>query len=160
MPSEYGSLTVYVPRYRGIENPFGHVWKWTDGINIRISPTTDNGGDDLSKVYVSDDPSVLSDSGYTGYSYVGNEARTEGYVKTLIFGGGGEIIPSAVGGGSTIYHCDYHYTVIPTAESLRGVLFGGAAFHGTGAGFVSANSNSVPSYTTALIGSRLCFKHE
>ena len=28
--------TFNVPRYRGIENPFGHIWKNTDGINIRI----------------------------------------------------------------------------------------------------------------------------
>lgn len=28
--------TFAVPRYRGIENPFGHIWKNTDGINIRI----------------------------------------------------------------------------------------------------------------------------
>ena len=30
--------TSNVPRYRGVENPFGHIWKWTDGINVRISP--------------------------------------------------------------------------------------------------------------------------
>jgi hypothetical protein len=28
--------TFMVPSYRGIENPFGHIWKNTDGVNIRI----------------------------------------------------------------------------------------------------------------------------
>lgn len=149
--------TFQVPRYRGIENPFGHVWQWTDGINVRISPTTANGGDDLSKVYVCSDPSKFNDSNYTGYNYVGDEARSEGYVKALIFGEGGEIMPSAVGGGSTTYFCDYHYTNIPTAETLRGVLFGGNALNGSPAGLVFAHSHHVPSSAYSYFGSRLCF---
>lgn len=160
MPTEYDSnntIEVQVPRYRGVENPFGHIWQWTDGINVRISPTSANGGDDLSKVFVCSDPSKFTDSSYTGYSHVGNEARAEGYVKQVIFGEYGEIMPSAIGGGSTTYHCDYHYTNIPTSETLRGVLFGGYATNGAGAGFAAAHSHNVPSYTGANFGSRLCF---
>lgn len=149
--------TVMVPRYRGVENPFGHVWQWTDGINIRISPTEENGGDGLSKVFVCTDPAKFSDSGYDGYAHVGNEARAEGYVKEVIFGEGGEIMPSVVGGGSSTYFCDYHYTNIPTAEALRGVLFGGSAHLGASAGFASAHSYLAPSSTSANVGSRLCF---
>lgn len=149
--------TVMVPRYRGIENPFGHVWQWTDGINIRISPNTDKDGDGLSKVFVCSDPAKFSDTGYDGYAHVGNEARTENYVKEVIFGEGGEIIPSVVGGGSSTYFCDYHYTNIPTTEALRGVLFGGSAHHGAYAGFAYAFSHGAPSNTSATIGSRLCF---
>lgn len=149
--------TVMVPRYRGIENPFGHVWQWTDGINIRISPNTDKDGDGLSKVFVCSDPAKFSDTGYDGYAHVGNEARTENYVKEVIFGEGGEIIPSVVGGGSSTYFCDYHYTNIPTTEALRGVLFGGSAYHGAKAGFAYAYSYNAPSGTRANVGSRLCF---
>ena len=160
MPSEYDSsntIEVQVPRYRGVENPFGHIWQWTDGINVRISPTSANGGDDLSKVFVCSDPSKFTDSSYTGYSHVGNEARAEGYVKQVIFGEYGEIMSSEIGGGSTTYHCDYHYTNIPTSETLRGVLFGGSANGGAYAGFAYARSNDVPSSTHAYLGSRLCF---
>ena len=149
--------TFNVPRYRGIENPFGHIWQWTDGVNVRISPTSANGGDDLSKVFVCSDPALFTDSSYNGYSHVGNEARAEGYAKSHIFGEYGEIIPDAVGGGSTTYMCDYHYTNIPTSEALRGVLFGGAAHNGANAGFGYASSNDAPSATHADIGSRLCF---
>lgn len=148
---------VMVPRYRGIENPFGHVWQWTDGINIRISPNTDKDGDGLSKVFVCSDPAKFSDTGYDGYAHVGNEARTENYVKEVIFGEGGEIIPSVVGGGSSTYFCDYHYTNIPTTEALRGVLFGGCANYGASAGFAFANTNYAPSHSAAHVGSRLCF---
>ena len=148
---------VMVPRYRGIENPFGHVWQWTDGINIRISPNTDKDGDGLSKVFVCSDPAKFSDTGYDGYAHVGNEARTENYVKEVIFGEGGEIIPSVVGGGSSTYFCDYHYTNIPTTEALRGVLFSGNANNGARAGFASALSSCAPSNADAYFGSRLCF---
>ena len=148
--------TFSVPRYRGIENPFGHIWQWTDGINVRISPNTPT-GDGLSKVFVCSDPAKFTDANYTGYSHVGNEARTEGYIRTLIFGEGGEIIPDAVGGGSTTYIPDYHYTNIPTTETLRGVLFGGGANNGALAGLACANSVNAPSNTHASFGSRLCF---
>lgn len=149
--------TFQVPRYRGVENPFGHIWQWTDGINVRISPTAANGGDDLSKVFVTDNPKLFNDSNYNGYQHVGNEARAEGYVRSILFGDRGEIMPETVGGGSTTYFCDYHYTNIPTSEALRGVLFGGTAADGAHCGFGSAYSSNAPSATYANIGSRLCF---
>jgi hypothetical protein len=159
MPSSSGGTfaTVSVPRYRGIENPFGHIWQWTDGINVRISPTTANGGDNLSKVFICNDPALFSDDGYDGYNYIGDEARAEGYVKEIIFGEGGDIMPTVVGGSSSTYFCDYHSTSIPTSEELRGVFFGGGAGNVADAGFAFANSLRVPSYSYSSIGSRLCF---
>ena len=160
MPTEYKpdtTVTIKIPRYRGVENPFGHIWQWADGINIRVNPTVENGGDDLSKVYVCSDPEKFTDSSYDGYSYIGDEIRANGYIKELIFGDGGEIIPSMIGGGSTTYHCDNHYTSLPTVSSLRGVLFGGSAYSGASAGLVDSSSAYAPSYTTAHFGSRLCF---
>ena len=149
--------TTNVPRYRGIENPFGHIWKWTDGINIRISPTEANGGDNLSKIFICEDTSKLNDTNYTGYQHVGNEARAEGYVKEIVFGEGGEVMPSVVDGSSTQFHCDYHYTNIPTTEALRGVLFGGCAHYGADAGLAFAGSSYAPSNASARFGSRLCY---
>ena len=149
--------TFSVPRYRGVENPFGHIWQWTDGINVRISPTVENGGDGLSKVLVCSDPAKFNDSNYDGYTHIGNEARAGGYVKSVIFGEYGEIMPDAIGGGNTSYHCDYHYTNIPTTETLRGVSFGGCLANGALAGFACALSDYALSATHADIGSRLCF---
>lgn len=159
MMNEAGEVqrTVQVPRYRGVENPFGHVWAWTDGVNVRISPTEENGGDNLSKMFVTDDPSLFNDTNYEGYKYVGDEARTEGYIKSVLFGEGGEIMAETVGGGSTTYFCDYHYTAIPTVEALRSVLFGGNASHGGTAGLVRSSSDYAPSFTLTTVGSRLCF---
>ena len=147
--------TFAVPRYRGVENPFGHIWKWTDGCKCIIQSEASGG---LSKFYVCDNPANFTSSGTTNYDYRGNLPRSEGYVKALILGEDGEIMPLAVGGGSTTYFCDYFYTNIPTSgESERGVLFGGNAYSGAFAGFVYANANYTATGATATIGSRLCF---
>ena len=147
--------TFAVPRYRGVENPFGHIWKWTDGCKCIIQSEASGG---LSKFYVCDNPANFTSSGTTNYDYRGNLPRSEGYVKALILGEDGEIMPLAVGGGSTTYFCDYFYTNIPTSgESERGVLFGGLATHGAGAGFVSAFTYRAATSADALFGSRLCF---
>ena len=147
--------TFAVPRYRGVENPFGHIWKWTDGCKCIIQSEASGG---LSKFYVCDNPANFTSSGTTNYDYRGNLPRSEGYVKALILGEDGEIMPLAVGGGSTTYFCDYFYTNIPTSgESERGVLFGGDASVGAAAGFVYAYSDGTATSASALIGSRLCF---
>lgn len=152
-----GFKSFSVPRYRGIENPFGHIWKFVDGINIHISPTVENGGNGLSKVYVCSDPDKFSSTSYEGYMYIGNEARENGWVKTIVGGEHGDIIPTEVGGGSTQRFCDYLYNRISTTETLRAVLVGGNASIGSFAGLVCAWSYDAPSATSAYFGTRLCF---
>ena len=156
MPTEYDSTTtkkVQVPRYRGIENPFGHIWQWTDGINVQRQA----GGTNKYNIYTCDDPSKFNDSNYDGYNLIGQEARAEGYVKKIVFGEYGDIMPTEVDGSNTTYYCDYHYTNVPYVETFRGVFFGGHAGGGAKCGFVCASSLSAPSDALALIGSRLCF---
>lgn len=160
MPASYDSTTtvVSVPSYRGVENPFGHIWKWTDGCKAIIQSETDGG---LSEFYVCDEPANFTSSGTTNYALRGNLPRNEGYVKSVLLGEYGEIMPAEVGGGSTTYFCDYFYTSIPdSGVSERGVLFGGAAHYGAYAGFVYASTYYAPSSTHAHFGSRLCFYPE
>lgn len=144
--------TFSVPRYRGVENPFGHISQITDGINISFGRK-----DRLLKVFVCNDPSQFNDSNYTGYSHVGNEAGTSGWSKEIIFGEYGEIIPAVVGGGSTTYHCDYHNPPVSYAKLPYGVVFGGNATDGGKAGFAFAGSTSTESTRYNNVGSRLCF---
>lgn len=157
MPTEYDATTkvVGVPSYRGVENPFGHIWKWTDGCKAMIQSEASGG---LSEFYVCNEPANFTSSGTANYQLRGVLPRKEGYVKALILGEDGEIMPLEVGGGSTTYFCDYFYTSIPeSGVSERGVLFGGSAYYGANAGFVFAATDVTPSYTYAFIGSRLCF---
>ena len=147
--------TVSVPSYRGVENPFGHLWKWTDGCKCMIQSVADGG---LSQFYVCSTPAGFNDAGITGYELRGLLPRTDGYIKEIIMGDNGDIMPSAVGAGTTTYFTDYFYTNIPASGTAeRGVLFGGAANDGVYAGFVFSNSNHTASLAHAYIGSRLCF---
>ena len=145
---------VYVPRYRGVENPFGHIWQWVDGINVKIKAEADGG---VSQVYVASDPALYGDGEEDGYELRGEEARASGFVRELIFGPDGEIMPSTVGGGSTTYFCDYHYTGIPAATTMRGVMFGGYAMREANNGLASSNTSYAPSYASADVGTRLCY---
>ena len=148
--------TFAVPRYRGIENAFGHIWKWTDGCKCIIQSEASGG---LSKFYVCDDPAKFTASGVGNYDYRGDLPRKEGYVKALILGEDGEIMPLEVGGGSTTtYFCDYIYTNIPSSgEAERSVMFGAPATYGAYSGFVCAGTNVAPADAHASFGSRLCF---
>ena len=133
MPAEYGTLTVQVPSYRGLENPFGHIWHHTDGCKCNIKSVASG---DISEFYVCNDPAKFQDSNYNDYEIRGVLPRKEGYVKVMVIGEHGEYMPLEIGAGSTTYFCDYFYTSIPASgEAQRCVLFGGRADAGFACGY-------------------------
>lgn len=138
--------TLMANRYRGIENPFGHIWKYTDGANIQVT-TGDTG---LSILWTTDDPSNFSDTSYTGYDKKGNICRTNSYAKKMLLGEDGDIVPTEVGGSSSTYWCDYYYTNT-SANRMQVVLVGGSA------GLASVDTGYAPSAAPRNVGSRLCF---
>ena len=146
-----------VPRYRGIENPFGHIWKWVDGVKIKVSQSGLNDGDELSKAFVCLNPAFFSDDSYDGYEFVGNESRSNGYIKKIIFGNNGEMIPLEIGAGSTSYFCDCNYVDIGNPKVDRSVLIGGASDVGACSGLFSKSSNYTHTDTSENFGTRLCF---
>ena len=155
MPADYGDLTVEVPSYHGIENPFGHIQKWTDGCKALIQSDADGG---KSLFYTCNNPENFHFEGTNNYKLIGNLPRTNGYIKEVLLGSNGDIVPKEVGGSSASYFCDYFYTSIPdSGVSERGVRFGGLAYAGSYAGFAcSATSNAVTA-ALASVGSRLCY---
>lgn len=144
--------TLMANRYRGIENPFGHIWKYTDGANIQV--TTGDAG--LSVLWTTDDPSNFSDTSYTGYDKKGNICRTNGYAKKMLLGEDGDIVATEVGGSSSTYWCDYYYAYT-SANRMQVVLVGGNADYGSIAGLACVNANLAPSAAARYFGSRLCF---
>lgn len=144
--------TLMANRYRGIENPFGHIWKYTDGANIQVT-TGDSG---LSILWTTDDPSNFSDTSYTGYNKKGNICRTNGYAKKMLLGEDGDIVATEIGGSSSTYWCDYYYTYT-SANRMQVVLGGGSADHGSLAGLARVDTHTAPSDAHRSIGSRLCF---
>lgn len=144
--------TLMANRYRGIENPFGHIWKYTDGANIQVT-TGDSG---LSILWTTDDPSNFSDTSYTGYDKKGNICRTNGYAKKMLLGEDGDIVATEIGGSSSTYWCDYYYTYT-SANRMQVVRVGGAADDGSYAGLAYVATHSAPSAAVRGLGSRLCF---
>lgn len=144
--------TLMANRYRGIENPFGHIWKYTDGANIQVT-TGDSG---LSILWTTDDPSNFSDTSYTGYNKKGNICRTNGYAKKMLLGEDGDIVATEIGGSSSTYWCDYYYTYT-SANRMQVVRVGGAAGNGSSAGLARVHTSDAPSDAYRDLGSRLCF---
>jgi len=152
---QVGNTTQYVKanRYRGIENLFGHVWKWVDGVNIPVFAG-------VASVCISDTPESYSDSTCEGYEGRGSLPSSSGYMVSPIYttpeNNEGDILPNTVGGSSSSYWCDYYYAD-NSWDGIHGLLVGGAANHGVYAGLAYSSSLIAPSYANAYIGSRLCF---
>lgn len=145
-------VTLMANRYRSIENPFGHIWKYTDGANIQV--TTGDAG--LSVLWTTDDPSNFSDTSYTGYDKKGNICRTNGYAKKMLLGEDGDIVATEVGGSSSTYWCDYYFT--NTANNrTQVILVGSAANDHSDSGLASMYLGGPASNKYNYFGSRLCF---
>lgn len=144
--------TLMANRYRGIENPFGHIWKYTDGANIQV--TTGDAG--LSILWTTDDPSNFSDTSYTGYNKKGNICRTNGYAKKMLLGEDGDIVATEIGGSSSTYWCDYYYTYT-SANRIQVLLIGGSADIGQNSSLAYINTHDGSSAAAKYFGSRLCF---
>ena len=142
------SKTFYVPSYRGIENPFGHVWSWCDGILV-------NSANGRNAVYVCNNPQSFADTLNEDYKLIGYAPTATNYYKEQIPGQ-----PIAQEGSATASAttgmCDQFYA--PSANAgIRALLFGGSAPNGTFAGLSYAYANVAPSNANAYVGSRLCF---
>lgn len=148
--------TFSVPTWRGLANPFGHIWQWLHGYNVVIQ-AADSGGRSL--VYRNDNIATLDVNSDANYSYVGDLPRNEGYLKEMHLDVSA-FLPKVAGGtgsGSTTYYADYIYTSIPASGlSRRALYFGGNAAHGASAGFGCLYSNYGASHAIANVGFRLC----
>lgn len=144
--------TLMANRYRGIENPFGHIWKYTDGANIQVT----TGDDGLSILWTTDDPSNFSDSSYVGYDKKGNICRTDGFAKKMLLGEDGDIVTVEIGGSSSTYWCDY-YATNTSANRMQVIQVGGNADSKTSADLAYVSAGDPPSGAYRRVGSRLCF---
>ena len=141
-------------RYRGIENPFGHVWKHTDDvISVYISgygarfwhkcDSPDHFGD-----------SILNDNPY--YKNIAANAVVTGYKTKIVTTSTCDFFALSCSNGSdTTYWCDYNWD--NTDGSLHCLLIGGASDGGSKAGLFYLHSGNGVSASSANIGSRLTY---
>ena len=143
---------MYMPRWRGFDNPFGDIWTNLDG--IIVDADANNHPNNMNYVYTCQDPSKYADNlNGGGYRKVGEEYHENGYIKTFDLGNAAHIIPNANGGSTTTYKCDYHY--VGNANTiLRTVLVGGCANDSGGAGLGCFSSVLGVSASASTIGFR------
>ena len=141
-------------RYRGIENPFGHVWKHTDDvISVYIS------GYGARFWYKCDSPdhfgdSISNDNPY--YKNIAANAVVTGYKTKIATTSTCDFFASSCNNGSeTTYWCDYNWD--NTDGSLHCLLIGGGSGDGGWAGLFSLASAAGVGHSYADIGSRLTY---
>ncbi len=141
-------------RYRGIENPFGHVWKHTDDvISVYIS------GYDARFWYKCDSPdhfgdSISNDNPY--YKNIAANAVVTGYKTKIVTTSTCDFFALSCNNGSeTTYWCDYNWD--NTDGSLHCLLIGGGSGAGGGAGLFALRSSVGVGGSAADVGSRLTY---
>lgn len=161
MPTEYDPnaaepLVTEVPSYRGIENPFGHIFHWMDGALVDVQ--SDNAGG-RSTLYVCLDPQKFSSDSVADYTMVGDVPRLNAWVKRLLMGEHLCNVAAETGAASTTYYCDLFWgSSIPTTGSqLHGLRVGCDASGGAADGLAAVGADYVPSNMITYFGSRLCF---
>ena len=148
-----------VPRYRGHENPYGHIWNILDGVSVLVKSVASGGTSDL---WISDSPGDWNDLNQGGSSSYGEVARVNGYTKKVLVNEGGSagFAPKLTTGGSAIsYYCDYFYTSVPpSGESLKMVMVGGRATGLQEAGLGCFYCFDATSFNHQTIGTRLSYR--
>lgn len=148
------TITRKCNRYRGIENPFGHVWKHTDDvISVYIS------GYGARFWYKCDSPdhfgdSISNDNPY--YKNIAANAVVTGYKTKIVTTSTCDFFALSCNNGSeTTYWCDYNWD--NTDGSSHCLLIGGYSDAGGWAGLFSLYSNDGVGDSGANVGSRLTY---
>ncbi len=128
--------------YRGIEQWFGHLWKWIDGININNN-----------RSYVTNNSNNWADDTSTNYTDLGvSQVASDGWQSTLINISRG-FLPASVGAGSTTKITDYYYQ----SSGWRVAIVGGGAGGGSSAGAFYLALYGSSGYARRDVGGRACF---
>lgn len=142
-----GTADAVAVKWRNIENWWGNVWTWVDGINI-------NGG----AYYWCLNPASFADDTASNYTSAGYSVPTNlsaSYIKTLGLNASHPWfrMPLAAGGSATTFFCDYAYT----NTGWRAARFGNSYSGATGCGPACWNLGYASSRTDFGIGCRLLY---
>lgn len=143
------TITRKCNRYRGIENPFGHVWKHTDDV-ISIY------GGGYRTWYKSIKPEQFANNKNTSYKPLTTATVVTGYKTEIRATPTCDFFAAACTNGSeSTYWCDYNWDNTDTSEHC--LLIGGDSDGGGGAGLFDLDSNNGVGASLANIGSRLTY---
>jgi len=128
--------------YRGIENWWGHTWKWCDGINVNANVP-----------YVTNNSANYADDTSTNYTALGiTLTASDGWQNALQQISRG-FLPASVGASSSTKITDYYWQ----ASGWRVVLVGSYADDGGNAGAFYVNAYNASGYAFRIIGGRLAY---
>jgi hypothetical protein len=134
-------------KYRGIENPWGNVWQFIDGLNINNNQgwVCANAAQYASNVFASP---------YEQLSYV--NANANGYVKSKGYDPLHPFmaLPIDATGSSSTYYSDYYYQALGQYIAL----LGGGWYSGTRAGLSCWDLGDSSAYAYLYLGGRLLKK--
>lgn len=148
--SNTSTITRKCNRYRGIENPFGHIWKHTDDIISKYEAP-------YRTWYKSVKPDQFATNKNNSYKPLcsGDNVNT-GYKTEIKATPACDFFSMSVSGGSeTTYWCDYNWDNTDTSEHC--LLIGGRSDDGGTAGLFYLDSHLGVGASYAAIGSRLTY---
>lgn len=144
------TITRKCNRYRGIENPFGHIWKHADDIISKYEAP-------YRTWYKSVKPDQFATNKNNSYKPLCSVDNINVGYKTEI-----KVTPacdffsmSVSDGSETTYWCDYNWDNTDTSEHC--LLIGGGSVTGGAAGLFYLDSCNVVDYSDAGVGSRLTY---
>ena len=148
--SNTSTITRKCNRYRGIENPFGHIWKHTDDIISKYEAP-------YRTWYKSVKPDQFATNKNNSYKPLCSVDNVNtGYKTEIKATPACDFFSMSVSGGSeTTYWCDYNWDNTDTSEHC--LLIGGNSDAGGGAGLFDLDSNGGVGRSGASIGSRLTY---
>lgn len=148
--SNTSTITRKCNRYRGIENPFGHVWKHTDDVISVYS----NGYRTWYKSVKPDQFTTNKNASYK--SLCASTMVSSGYKTEIKATPTCDFFAVSVSGGSeTTYWCDYNWDNTDASEHC--LLIGGDSDSRGQAGLFSLISYHGVGYSYAYVGSRLTY---
>lgn len=144
------TITRKCNRYRGIENPFGHIWKHTDDIISKYEAP-------YRTWYKSVKPDQFATNKNNSYKPLCSVDNVNvGYKTEIKATPACDFFSMSVSGGSeTTYWCDYNWDNTDASEHC--LLIGGGSGSGGGAGLFDLNSDVGVGASDADVGSRLTY---
>lgn len=148
--SNTSTITRKCNRYRGIENPFGHIWKHTDDIISKYEAP-------YRTWYKSVKPDQFATNKNNSYKPLCSVDNVNtGYKTEIKATPACDFFSMSVSGGSeTTYWCDYNWDNTDTSEHC--LLIGGCSDAGGQAGLFGLYSYNGVGHSGASVGSRLTY---
>ena len=148
--SNTSTITRKCNRYRGIENPFGHIWKHTDDVISKFEQT-------YRTWYKSVKPNQFDTNKNNSYKPLCSVNNVVTGYKTEI-----KATPTCdffamkcTNGSETTYWCDYNWDNTDTSEHC--LLIGSCSVDSGAAGLFSLHSSVGVGFSYATVGSRLTY---